>query len=305
MNKIGPISWLLFIALCLIWGSSFVLMMQSLVTFNAYEVAALRMLGGGIVLLPLAIKAFKTVTKKQIITTILSGFLGTAFPAILFCLAETKVDSSFAGMLNSTTPIFILIVGTLFFGLKIEKLKWLGIFIGLAGSIILMAAYFQKKFIDPNYSVGNIYYALLVTLATIFYGINVNMVGKNLQNVSSNNIATIALTSLIPFALGILLFTGFFSKYNFTQTKVQQAIGYAIFLGAVGTALASILFYVLVKRAGYVFAGLVTYGIPFVAIAWGIYLFNDYVSLMQLIGLIVILAGVFIANLTIKKVNKN
>ena len=299
-KKIDATAWLLFIVLCLIWGSSFVLMMKSLELHNAYEVAALRMLGGGLVLLPLAFGAFKRATGRQILLTILSGFLGSFFPAILFCLAETKVDSSFAGMLNSTTPIFILIVGALFFKAKIAKIKWIGIIVGLVGSVILIVAYFQKKFIDPTYNVGNIYFALLVTLATIFYGFNVNMVGKTLSTMSSNDIAAIALTSLIPISVGILIYTGYFTKNNFANVNVQLATGYALILGIVGTAFASILFYVLVKRTSFVFAGLVTYGIPFVATTWGIILFNDVISILQYLGLFIILGGVYIANLNFK-----
>jgi drug/metabolite transporter (DMT)-like permease len=293
--------WFLYTILCIVWGSSFVLMMKGLEKHNAYEVAALRMLGGGIVLLPIAINAFKRATLKQIGLTILSGFLGSFFPAILFCVAETKVDSSFAGMLNSSTPIFILIVGALIFAVKTPRIKWIGITVGLLGSVVLMVAYFQKKFLDPSYNVGNIYFALLVTLATILYGINVNMVGKTLSTMSSNDIAAIALTSLIPFALGILLYTGYFTNYDFSNTEIQLATGYSLVLGIVGTAFASILFYILVKRAGFVFAGMVTYGIPFVATVWGIILFNDKISVLQYVGLFIILGGVYIANLNVNK----
>ena len=303
-KKKDATDWILFIALCLIWGSSFILMLQGLEVHNVIEVAALRMLGGGVVLLPLAYKAFKRATIRQIVLTIISGIIGSFLPAILFLLADTRVDSSFTGMLNSTTPIFILIVGGLFFKLQIAKIKWIGIIVGLIGSAVLIAAYFQKRFVDPTYSVGNIYFALLVTLATILYGINVNMVGKTLHNMSSNDIASIALTSLIPLSLGLLIYTGYFTKYNFSDAKVQYATGSALLLGTVGTAFASVLFYILVKRTGYVFAGLVTYGIPFVAIAWGIVLRNDKITLLQYFGLFIILAGVYIANLNFKNKTK-
>jgi drug/metabolite transporter (DMT)-like permease len=66
-------------------------------------------------------------------------------------------------------------------------------------------------------------------------------------------------------------------------------------LGILGTALASVLFYILVKKAGGLFASLVTYGIPFVAILWGVY-YGEKVTYMQVIALGIILFGVYLAN---------
>ena len=62
-----------------------------------------------------------------------------------------------------------------------------------------------------------------------------------------------------------------------------------------GTAVASIIFYMLVKRAGAVFASMVTYGIPFVAILWGL-IYQEEVGWKQVLCLMIILAGVYVAN---------
>jgi drug/metabolite transporter (DMT)-like permease len=69
----------------------------------------------------------------------------------------------------------------------------------------------------------------------------------------------------------------------------------AAVLGIVGTGVASVTFYMLMKKAGPVFASMVTYGIPFVAIAWGIST-GETITLMQVAGMIVILLGVKLAN---------
>jgi drug/metabolite transporter (DMT)-like permease len=62
-----------------------------------------------------------------------------------------------------------------------------------------------------------------------------------------------------------------------------------------GTALATILFYVLIKRAGGLFASMVTYGIPFIALAWGL-LAGERINGWQVVGLTIILCGVYITN---------
>jgi drug/metabolite transporter (DMT)-like permease len=69
----------------------------------------------------------------------------------------------------------------------------------------------------------------------------------------------------------------------------------SVLLGILGTALASVLFYILVKKAGGLFASLVTYGIPFIAILWGVY-YGEKVTGMQVIALAIILLGVYLAN---------
>jgi drug/metabolite transporter (DMT)-like permease len=62
-----------------------------------------------------------------------------------------------------------------------------------------------------------------------------------------------------------------------------------------GTAIATILFYMLIKRAGVLFTSMVTYGIPFVAIGWG-FVYNENIGWKQIASLFIILAGVYIAN---------
>ncbi|MCA6489171.1 MAG: DMT family transporter, partial [Chitinophagaceae bacterium] len=108
------ISWLLFIVLCLIWGSSFYLMKVGMDQLSAYQVASLRMLTAGLVLVPFARKAWQSIPRNRVMLVMGSGLLGSFFPAYLFCLAETKIDSAIAGILNALTPLFTLLVGIFF-----------------------------------------------------------------------------------------------------------------------------------------------------------------------------------------------
>ena len=68
------------------------------------------MLFAGLVLLPFAIKAFRKIPKDKMGIVIVSGLIGNFIPAYLFCIAETKIDSSLAGILNALTPIFTLLI---------------------------------------------------------------------------------------------------------------------------------------------------------------------------------------------------
>jgi drug/metabolite transporter (DMT)-like permease len=280
-------NWLVFALLSVVWGSSFILMKEGLKAFTPYQVASLRMLSAGVILLPFAYKALKIIPSKKMGLVILSGILGNFIPAYLFCIAETQIDSSLAGILNSLTPMFTIIVGVLFFNVKTSMIKVIGMIIGFVGLSFLLAA-------GKDVSLHNLSFAGLVLLATLFYGINVNIVGRYMQQLGSLNVVSVAFAFLIIPSICVLYFTGYF-KNNFSDPLVIRSLMASSILGIVGTSIATILFYFLVKRAGIVFGSLVTYGIPVIAVVWGV-LDGESLSLMQIACLGIILLGVLIVN---------
>lgn len=296
MQKQGhsAFAWLLFVALCLIWGSSFILMKLGMFTadrgtaLTANQVAAIRILSASLSLLIFAPGAWQRLPSASTGGYIfLSGLLGSFFPAFLFCLAESRIDSSLAGTINAVTPIFTLLIATVFFNASIALHKWVGIAVGFTGCLLL--------FIGKGGSSGGSYsYGAYAILATVCYGINVNMVRHRLMQVPSLDIAALAFSFLLLPSLAVLYFSGFFQLPLF-EAPYKGAIMASATLGVIGTALASVLFYILVKRAGIVFASLVTYGIPFVALGWGI-LYGEKIAAIQIIALVIILSGVYLAN---------
>ncbi|NCW11646.1 MAG: DMT family transporter [Chitinophagia bacterium] len=290
MNK-KLIDWGIFILLSIIWGSSFLLMKigmkEGSVQLSPYQVASLRMIFAGLVLVPFAFKAFQQIPKEKLGIVILSGVIGNFIPAYLFCIAETKIDSALAGILNSLTPLFTILVGIIFFKIPSNGQKILGVLLGLIGLCLSVIA--GKTLHFENFS-----YSFFIMLATICYGLNVNMVGKNMQNISAINIASIAFSfSIIP-GLVILYYTGYF-HYDFNSGEILQATLAGGTLGVINTSLASILFYMLVKRSGIIFASTVTYAIPFVSLAMGL-LYHEAIHPLRIVGLAIILIGVYIVN---------
>ena len=155
--------------LCIIWGSSFILIKLGLNQLSPYQVAAIRLASDGLVLLPVTIRHYKKIPKDKLFIIFLSGTLGNLIPAFLFCIAESRIDSALAGALNALTPLCAIIIGAVVFHNKFQKSKIIGIAIALAGSLLLL---FSKGFILGK----NELYCLLVVAATICYGFNVNMV---------------------------------------------------------------------------------------------------------------------------------
>ncbi|WP_288096018.1 DMT family transporter [Hydrotalea sp.] len=285
MNK-PFLSWFLFVMLSIIWGSSFILMKEGMQALTPYQVATIRILSAGIILTPFGLKAFKSITVDKRWPVLVSGLLGSFFPAYLFCLAETKLDSSLAGILNALTPLFTIATGILFFQQKIKPMQLLGVLLGFGGLLLL---FFNKG----HFSFTNVGYALFILLATFLYGLNVNYVRKHLQGIGSLHIASMAFVLLMIPCLVILSFTGYF-----TQTFITAVIHATLFsalLGIMGTAVATVLFYILLKQSGALFASMVTYGIPFVAVGWGV-LTGEVFGMNQLISMLLILTGVSITN---------
>lgn len=255
--------------------------------FTPYQVAAMRIVFSGLVLLPVAIRCYKDILRSRRLLVLLSGLLGSLLPAFLFCIAEVGVSSALAGTLNSLTPIFVILVGTLFFGIRPSGIKILGIAVAFTGSLLLLFA----RGLEGEQHFG---YMLCIIVATVMYGVNVNMVTRYLKDIPSLAIASVGLTAMAVPALGVLVFTGFF-KLPFTDKSVLQSLGASAVLGVIGTAVATIMYYRLMKLTGPVFSSMVTYGIPVIALFWG-FVYHEQIGWKQVGCLLVILSGVFIAN---------
>lgn len=284
--------WGIFILLCIIWGSSFKLMKDSAASLNALQIAALRIFAAGLVFVPFAIFHFSKIPRHQLGVVIISAVFGNLLPAFLFAMALAKIDGSLGGILNSLTPICVVVTGILFFRVKTETRKVWGVLIGFSGLVLLTTA--PALLGEKNIRFDNAGYMLMILVATMLYGINVNMVAKYLKGVHPVHAATVSLSFMtIPSAL--VLAQQHFLQLDFGNTGVQNAVVAVSALGIVGSAIATALFYMLVQKAGGLFASLVTYGIPFVALGWG-FLDHEPITWIQVISLAIILLGVYMAN---------
>jgi len=281
-------NWLLFILLSVIWGSSFILMKIGTETLTGWQIGSIRIFSAGIVTLPFAIFHIRSIPSAKIKYVILSGVLGNLFPAFLFPIAiENKINSSLAAILNSLTPLCVILVGLLFFRTPVPGKKLTGVLIGLAGLVLLILS-------KGQFSWSNIGITMLIFTATLFYGFNVNMVGKYLSDVDAVKVATVSM-SFIALPAGIILWQQRVPSLFLYDDTARDSIYLVILLGITGTAIATAIFYLLIQKAGGLFASLVTYVIPLIAIGWGL-LANEDVSVMQIGCLALILGGVWLAN---------
>jgi drug/metabolite transporter (DMT)-like permease len=256
------------------------------------QIAALRIFSAGIIFLPFAFFYIRKIPRKKLGLVVLTGFFGNLFPAFCFAIAIFKIDSSLAGILNSLTPVCVVTIGIVFFRDTIKTQKIIGVLIGFAGLCLLTLT--QK-----NISFDNLAYALLIFAATVSYGINVNQVSHHLKEINPIHLGIVSL-GFMSIPAGIILWQQGFFQFDFADPDIQWATMASALLGIVASSIATILFYILVQKAGGLFASLVTYAIPFVALFWG-FVNNEEITLIRLLSLGIILLGVYLANRPEKK----
>ena len=161
--------WITIVFLAIIWGSSFILMKKGLVSFTPSEITYYRLFLVFIILLPFSLKGTKTVSLKKWGILVISGLIGSALPYFLFIKAQTKIDSSLSGILNSLTPLFTLGFGFFIFKKKFKKNAVFGILIGLIGASGLI--FFSSQ--GENFSSFSIYAALPI-IGSACYALNLN-----------------------------------------------------------------------------------------------------------------------------------
>lgn len=282
--------------LALIWGSSFILIKRGLYNFEGesvftgYQVGFLRISFAATVLLPFALRAYKKVKKKEWLPLIVAGCIGNGLPALLFAIAQTKINSALAGVLNSLTPFFTLLLGLLFFGISVGYRKYLGVALGLLGAVGLILS--QSNFQFDISDVGG--YSLLVIGACLCYATSVNIIKTYLQNLRPVEITAISFSFMvIPFLVGSYL-TGVPEILN-TVEGAWFSLACIALLGILGTAIAVVLFNYVIKETSALTASSVTYLIPIVAVLWGILDGESFKSL-DLLFSIVIISGVYLVN---------
>jgi drug/metabolite transporter (DMT)-like permease len=280
--------WCYLTLLSLVWGSSFILMKKALIGVSPMQLGALRMIITALFLVLIGFRSLKKIQKKQWIYIVYTALLGTFIPGFLFAYAVNVIDSSIVAILNSFTPFNTLVFGALFFGFAFKKQQFIGILIGLVGTLILIL---EGAVLNPN---QNYWFALLIILAAVGYAFNVNIVKKHLQDVDALAITTGNFLLLLVPAIIVLAFTDFFTEFEASEDGLE-AIGYIVVLSVVGTGIAKTVFNKLVQISNPVFSSSVTYLIPIVAVLWGFY-DGEKLSWVQFLASFVILLGVYLVN---------
>ena len=271
-------SWLPgFIALGIIWGSSFLFIKWGLESLTALGVAFWRCAIGAFALLLFSIATRSALPKKLIHWVHISvvALLLNALPAYLFGLGETHVTSVMAGMLNATTPLMtVLVISVAFSDQRINRNQAIGLAIGIVGILLVTGAL-------NNLSHNDLKGISALLLATFCYGISFPYSKKFVSNLSysSTTLATAQVSAAAAMLLPFVLIHG-----DKTRSWSHTSLWAMIALGALGTGFAYILNFRNVRLAGSTVASTVTYITPVVATVLGICFLDEPFKYVQVLG---------------------
>jgi drug/metabolite transporter (DMT)-like permease len=282
------------IGLSLIWGTSFLFIKVLISSLPPEAVVFGRCFFGAVILFLVYLFTKERVDIKKLpwLQIFFVALTNNVLPWLLICSSETRLSSSLASIINATTPIWTLIIGSLFFSSRLKKNQWIGIIIGFTGIFIL------SDLKIGSIQSGNFLGIILMTGATICYGVGAQLSKKHLSKLSviETSFYTLAVSTLISFVVMMAKTPNSLPEF-FHIDIVLPLLG----LGALGSGVAYILYYFLVKEGGPEFASLVTYLVPGSAIIWGALLLKETIHLSMIVGLLVIFVGVYISSLKSKQ----
>jgi drug/metabolite transporter (DMT)-like permease len=124
--KRNRFNWLLFIILSVIWGSSFILMKESTQDLNGWQIGAIRIFSAGIIFLPFAVFHIKDIPLRRLPLIVISAILGTSSFVLIRHRHRKKINSSMAAILNSLTPLLVILIGFCSFMLNFNRKRQRG-----------------------------------------------------------------------------------------------------------------------------------------------------------------------------------
>ena len=279
-------SFFILLALSLVWGSSFILIKKALLAFDPIDLACMRISISAIAFVPILYLQRKKVPWKDWKLFLAVGLTGSGVPAFMYLIAQTNINSTVSGLLNSLTPIWTLIIGIIIFKNKMDASKTIGVLIGFLGAALLMI--FSKSEGENT----NLWYGFFIVLGTLCYGVSGNMVKHYFQNVKSIIISATSFCLIGPPAIVYLLYKGTLTSIEWNQEQVYS-FGAVLLLSLIGTVLATIIFYKLIQDTNAVFGSSVAYIMPLVAMGWG-FVDGEAIGLVVILSMILILSGVYL-----------
>ncbi|WP_223192991.1 DMT family transporter [Paenibacillus sedimenti] len=274
--------------LSLIWGGSYFFIKILLHDFGPWTIAFLRSTLGlaAIIIIMLILRVPFALKKIPWMPMAIMALINTAIPWAIIGFSETRLTSTMASVLNATTPLWTMVVGILFFQVVSHRLQWLGMGIAIVGLVILLGVN-----TDSLISVDLLGFICMIA-SSLCYAIGSQLSKRLLNGLSMYQIT---FGTLLCAMLGSGSAAFLTEPIAFTQLTSLPNIAALAGLGIFGSGIAYILFYYIVQKGSPEFATTVTYLIPASAMIWGYTMLGEKIYWSLLIGLALILAGVFLA----------
>jgi len=270
--------------IALFWGSSFLWIKLALASLSPVQITFARLVLGGIVLLALCYWGGRRLPRDRRTWAhlVVAAFFGNALPFLLFAVGELTVPSGVAGMLNSTTPLWALLIGILLGTERdLRAVRITGLTLGFAGTLLIFAPW----------AAGGVasWGALAILAAAVSYAISYTYIGRHLSGRAGAPVALSAAQILTATGITALaLPAGGLAPVHWHVSGIVAVV----VLGVFGTGLAFALNYRLIADEGATQAATVGYLLPVVSVLLGALVLDEELSARVIAGMVVVLAGV-------------
>jgi drug/metabolite transporter (DMT)-like permease len=269
--------------LALFWGSSFLWIKIGLASFTPVQMTFVRLVLGAAVLVVLCYAGRHRLPKDRKLWGHLTvaALTGNAIPFTLFAVGERSVDSGVAGVLNATTPLWVLLIAIV---LRTERnlssVKVAGLVLGFAGTLLIFSPW-EASFASWD--------AMIILVAAMLYGVSFVYIGRF---VSGRGIAPITLSaSQIIAATGLTALA--LPMYGMEPIHLEwEAAAAVVVLGIFGTGFAFALNYRIITDEGPTNAATVGYLLPVVSVLLGALFLDEDLTPHVVAGMVVVLGGV-------------
>ncbi|MBT9455184.1 MAG: DMT family transporter [Burkholderiaceae bacterium] len=273
--------------LAAIWGASFLFMRLGAHEFGPIAMAAVRVIGASLMLLPLLALRLGQAGLGQLRSAwrplFIVSLMNCSLPFACFSYAALSITAGLSSIMNATTPLFGAIVAWVWLSQRLSPLRMLGLAIGFAGVIFL-------AWDKASFKTGGSGWAIVACLvAAASYGVAAIFNKRYLSHVAPLAVATgsqmfSALTLAVPAAL----------LWPAVNPSAQAWMGVTL-LALLCSGVAYILFFRLMSRVGPTNTIAVTFLIPVFAVIWGFVFLGEAFNLQMAIGCAIVLAGTALA----------
>ena len=272
------------ITLAALWGASFLFMRMGAAEFGPVALAAVRVGGAALFLLPLLhLRGQVGALRRHWRPIFVVGITNSALPFLCFSYAALAITAGLSSIFNAATPLFGAVIAWLWLHDRLGPTRIAGLAIGFAGVVGLA---WEKASFKP----GGSGWAIVACLAaTLLYGLSASFTKKRLQGVPP---LAVAAGSQLSAALVLVLP----AAWLWPATPPSAAAwGTAAVLAVLCTGVAYLLYFRLIAHIGAANAIAVTFLIPAFAVLWGWLFLGEPLTPAMALGCAVILLGTSLA----------
>ena len=281
--------WLIFLALGFMWGSSYLFIKIGVDTFGTFTLVALRLLIGAATLW-VAFRLNGTALPRNRRTyehLVVMALINITIPFALITWAEQSVDSALAAILNSSVPLFVIVIAPLFLPDEPIRLNGVvGLAVGFIGVVLLVSPGLMSATGDLAGSVALLGSSLAYALGNVYSRRNVRGLPPLVPAVFQ-----------VTFAFLIVGVIALVVERPWETVRPDPAAWFSvIWLGVFGSGLAYMLYFRLLGRWGATRTALVAYLLPIYGIVLGFLVLQEHIDITLILGTALIIAGVAIVN---------